>query len=155
MIRFKKTLVLGLIVFLYAPMLMASQIKISPVLRSSQSWNGATLPHFNTDQPEFSVFTYTIPAGAKTAVHIHPFNGAGYMLSGELTLYATDDPHGSFADKSKVKKIKLTAGNAWTEAVNTWHYGENLGKQDVKFVLIFSGKKGIPTTLSLDKANIQ
>jgi quercetin dioxygenase-like cupin family protein len=148
MVNIKKILV-GLIVFLCAPMLMASEIKTTQVLRSNQSWNGAILPHFGSDQPEYSVFLYTIPPGAKTSIHIHPFNGAGYMLSGELTVYATDDPQGSFADTSKVKKIKLTAGNAWTETVNTWHYGENLGKQDAKLVVIFSGQKNKPTTLSL------
>jgi quercetin dioxygenase-like cupin family protein len=151
MIRAKKILLCVLIAILYTPMLMAGQIKIDQVLKSTQSWNGATLPHFSSDQPEFSVFTYVIPPGTKTSIHIHPVNAAGYMLSGELTMYATSDPHGSFAEASKVKKIKLTAGNAWTETVNTWHYGENLGKQDAKLVLIFSGQKGTATTISLDQ----
>ncbi|EKD72965.1 MAG: cupin 2 conserved barrel protein [uncultured bacterium] len=127
----------------------ADPVKIEQILQTTQSWNGASLPGFASGKTEFRVLKFKISPGAKTSIHMHPLNGAGYVLSGELTMYSTDDSHGSFADEKHVKKITLTAGNAWTETVNTWHYGENKGKEDVEFVLIFAGQDGTPPTLSL------
>src|SRR3990167_7856799 len=63
----------------------------------------------------FKVLTFKISPGAKTSIHVHPLNGAGYILSGELTMYSTEDTHGSFANPKQVKKIILKAGGAWTE----------------------------------------
>lgn len=123
-------------------------VMIKEVLTTSKAWDGSNLPGFNTGSPELRVLNYKIAPGAKTSVHIHTINGAGYMLSGELTMYATSDSKGSFDDSSKVKKVVLKSGDAWTEAVNVWHYGENNGKDDVEFVLVFAGEKGTSPTLS-------
>ena len=129
--------------------LLADPVSVKEVLKTTKSWNGATLPGFSSGTTEFKVLTFKIAPGAKTTIHIHPSNGAGYLIAGELTMYATDDPHGSFADPNRIKETKLSPGDAWTETVNTWHYGENKGKVDVEFVLIFAGEEGTPPTLSL------
>ena len=71
------------------------------------------------------------------------------MISGELTMFSTEDPHGSFEDPKQIKQVRLVAGDAWAESVNTWHYGENGGKVDAEFVLIFAGQSDTPPTLSL------
>jgi len=123
-------------------------VTIKEILSSDKAWDGSDLPGFNTGRPELKVLTYKIAPGAKTPVHIHTMNGAGYMLSGELTMYATEDTKGGFEDPLKVKKIALKAGEAWTEGVNVWHYGENNGTDDVTFVLVFAGEKGTRPTLS-------
>ncbi len=128
---------------------MSPSLKIEEVLRSSKSWNGAPLPILSSGKTEFRVLLFKMPPGSKTTIHMHPLNGAGYMISGELTMYATDDPHGSFKDSSQVKKIVLKAGDAWTETVNIWHYGINETDADLEFVLIFVGHEGTPPTLSL------
>ncbi len=126
----------------------AKPMESHPILKTTKSWNGNMLPGFNAGQTEFTVLSFKIAPGAKTAVHLHPLNGIGYMLSGELTMYATDDPHGNFTDK-KMKKIKLKKGDSWAETVNTWHYGENNTNQDVTFILVFVGAKNTPPTLLL------
>jgi len=128
---------------------MSKSVNIHQVLKTTKSWNGSPLPGFNSGTTEFRVLLFTIPPGARTTIHVHPLNGAGYMIAGELTMFATEDPHGSFADPQKVKEIKLAAGDAWAESVNSWHYGENQGKVDVEFVLIFAGQADTPPTLSL------
>jgi quercetin dioxygenase-like cupin family protein len=127
---------------------MNESIKIKTVLQSSKSWNGALLP-LMSGIPEFHVLHFSMKPGAKTTIHMHPLHGAGYMIAGELTMYATDDPHGSFEEKSKVKKIVLKTGDAWNETVNIWHYGVNETANDVEFVLIFVGHEMTPPTLSL------
>nr|HAT8713840.1 cupin domain-containing protein [Legionella jordanis] len=130
--------------------LKASSLEMEQLLKTTSSWNGATLPSITPGQTEFSILRFKIPPGSKTSIHLHPMNGAGYILSGELTMYATDDPHGSFADKSKVKKITLKTGQTWTETVNTWHYGENNSNKDVDLILFFVGPVKTPIGLSLN-----
>jgi quercetin dioxygenase-like cupin family protein len=128
---------------------IADSVEISPILTTSTSWNGDPLPGLSTGTTELRVLKFKIDPGAKTTIHVHPSNGAGYMIAGELTMYTTSDPHGSFADPKTVKEIKLSPGSAWAETVNTWHYGENQGKTDVEFIVVFAGEKGTPPTLSL------
>ncbi|EKD74751.1 MAG: cupin 2 conserved barrel protein [uncultured bacterium] len=125
-------------------------VEINTILDTNKSWAGTLLPGFSAGQTAFKVLTFKISPGAKTSIHVHPLNGAGYILSGELTMYSTEDTHGSFANPKQVKKIILKAGDAWTETVNTWHYGENNGSQDVKFIVVFAGQEGTPPTLTLE-----
>ena len=130
--------------------ILAKPLEITTVLSTTQSWNGELLPGYNSGQTELKVLRYSIAPGTKTPVHLHPVNGAGYIMSGELTMVSTRDPHASFSDPKNTKKIRLTAGQAWTETVNTWHYGENNGDKTVEFVLVFAGQSGTPPTLAIE-----
>ncbi len=124
-------------------------VQIKEVLRSTESWDGSPLPGFGSGKTEMRVLHFKMGPGAKTTIHMHPMNGAGYMIAGTLTMYATDDPQGSFNDPKRIKKVVLKPGDAWAETVNTWHYGINEGKEEVEFVLIFAGHEKTPPTLSL------
>lgn len=145
----KETLVASLLFVSCSQILLADPVSVKEVLKTTKSWNGSQLPGYSSGTTEFRVLKFKIAPGAKTTIHLHPSNGAGYLFAGELTMYATDDPHGSFADPKRIKETKLSPGDAWTETVNTWHYGENKGNVDVEFVLIFAGTEGTPPTLSL------
>lgn len=112
------------------------------LLKTTKSWNGAQLPGYSSGKPQFRVVNIIIAPRAKTHIHTHPSHGAGYLLSGELTIRETDDPHGSFADPKHVKEMTFSPGDAWSTTVNTWHYGENKGKVDDEFVLMFAGEEG-------------
>lgn len=124
-------------------------IHIKEVLKTTESWSGTPLPGFNSGVTEFKVLHYKIAPGGKTTVHVHPMNGAGYMIAGELTMFSTSDPNGSFEKPALVKTVTLKKGDAWAESVNIWHYGENRGKIEAEFVLVFAGQKDAPPTLSL------
>ena len=128
---------------------MSDLVQIKQILKTTKSWSGSPLPGFSSGMTEFRVLHFKIAPGGTTTVHVHPTNGAGYMIAGELTMISTEDPHGSFENPKQVKKITLAAGEAWTESVNTWHYGVNNGKIDAEFVLIFAGEVDIPPTISL------
>lgn len=145
--QIKATVSLFILIF-STTLSFANPIEIHPILKTTKSWNGTILPGFNSGQTEFTVLTFKVAPGAKTVIHMHPMNGVGYMLSGELTMYATDDPHGSFT-ANKVKKIKLKAGDSWSETVNVWHYGENNTNKEITFLLVFVGAEKTPPTLSL------
>ncbi len=144
----KKSVIILVLILTYGQA-MAESVKIEPILTTNQSWNGASLPGFNSGKSELRVLRFKIAPGAKTPIHAHPLNGAGYLISGELTMYATEDPHGDFSNRKQVKKIILLPGKAWAETVNTWHYGENKGKNEAEFILIFAGQEGTPLTLTL------
>ena len=118
---------------------------------NSQGWDEGNLPGFSNGQTDMRVVSFKLAPGAKTSVHAHPVNGAGYILSGELTMYATTDTAGDFSDPSKIKKVVLKTSDTWAEAVNTWHYGENNGKEEVNFIVVFAATEGTPSTLSLQK----
>ena len=128
---------------------MKEKVIIKQVLKTSKSWSGSPLPGFSSGVTEFKVLHFKIAHGGRTTIHMHPLNGAGYMIAGELTMFSTEDPHGSFSDPKKVKQVTLAEGDAWAESVNTWHYGENQGNEDVEFILIFAGQIDTPPTLSL------
>lgn len=128
---------------------MPNSVKIEEILRTTKSWDGSPLPGIGAGIAEFRILMFKIAPGGKTTIHMHPLNGAGYMLAGELTMYSTEDHHGSFADPKLVKEKKFSPGDAWTETVNIWHYGENKGEEEVRFVLVYVGQEGTPPTLSL------
>ena len=124
-------------------------VRITQLLKTTQSWSGTPLPGFNSGVTEFKILHYKIAPGGKTTIHVHPMNGAGYLISGELIMFSTEDPHGSFENPAQVKSVVLKQGGAWAESVNIWHYGENQGDADVEFVLMFAGQVDVPPTLSL------
>lgn len=133
-----------------APAMAATApITVTNVLTTDEAWNGSDLPGYTSSKPELKVNHFTIKPGAVTSVHMHPANGAGYIISGELTMYSTSDTNGSFDDKSKVKSITLKAGDAWAESVNSWHYGVNKGEKDAVFVVVFASEEDVPATMSL------
>lgn len=127
----------------------AGQLDIKTVLATDTAWNQSILPAYTVGRPEMHVVKFKIAPGAKTPIHLHPVNGAGYVLSGELTMYSTSDASGDFTDSNKIKKVVLKQGDAWAEAVNAWHYGINNSDKDVEFIVIFAGQKGTPTAMSL------
>jgi quercetin dioxygenase-like cupin family protein len=128
---------------------MGEPVVVRSIFATTESWVGSLLPSFRPGQTQFKVIHYRLEPGGKTTIHMHPLNGAGYLLAGELTMFATEDPHGSFSNPSQVKTIRLKPGECWAEAVNVWHYGINHGKVAVEFILVFVGEEGTPPTLSL------
>ena len=91
-----KSVILLFILLLSTTLSFANPIEVRPILKTTKSWNGNTLPALSSGQTEFTILKFKVAPGGKTAIHLHPMNGAGYMISGELTMYATEDPHGNF-----------------------------------------------------------
>ena len=90
---------------------MSDSVQIKQILKTSKSWSGSPLPGFNSGMTEFKVLFFKIAPGGKTTIHVHPLNGAGYMVSGELTMFSTEDPHGSFDNPKQVRTITLKVGS--------------------------------------------
>jgi len=104
--------------------------------QSDRTWNGAKLPSYPTEDPEITVLKVTIPAGAKLDWHKHPSINVGYLVSGELTVFAEDG-----------QKKKLQAGDALIELVETWHRGQNTGHAPAEIVVVYVGVEGRPLSI--------
>jgi len=120
-------------------------VSIISILDTTKGWDSNELPN-NT---KVNIKEFVIQPGEKTVIHKHLVNGGGYIISGDLTMYVTQDPNGSFKDKNQVITKTFSVGDTWAETIETWHYGENNGTSPVKFIVTFIGDKDTPQTIGL------
>lgn len=114
-----------------APAAIESEV----LARSTQSWDGSTLPNYPRALPEISILRIRIPPGTALPMHKHPVINAGVLLSGQLTVVTEDG-----------KTLHLQAGEAIIELVNKWHYGRNDGDTTAEIVVFYAGVGGLPIT---------
>ncbi len=114
----------------------AGQIAVETLVKSTQSWNGDTLPPYPAGQPEVTILRITIPAGQRLPMHEHTVINAGVLLKGELRVTMKD---------GQTKDLK--AGDPLIELVDQWHYGENFGTEDAQIVVVYAGIEGKPNTV--------
>ena len=100
------------------------------VIKTNVYWNQEPIKPIHIDQPQVTILKITIPVGEKLSMHKHPMLNVGYMIKGELTVYS-----------EKGEKLVLKAGDPIVELVDTWHYGENTGPEDVVLVVTYVGNK--------------
>ena len=103
------------------------------LIRTSQSWDGTTLPDYLVGRPEIVGVKYEIPAGQKLGWHQHPVMNFGILVQGDLTIISQD---------GKVKT--LHEGEAVVEMVGTIHHGENRGSKPVLLYMFYLSQKGLP-----------
>ena len=106
-------------------------VKAEKLLSTSTSWDGIKLS-YPTDSAVISVVRYTIPPKRMLGVHYHSIINGGLLIKGDLTIVRESDR----------KDTTLHAGQAFVEMVNTWHHGENNGKDTVDLVMCYLGTKG-------------
>lgn len=85
--------------------------------------------------------------GFQSPWHYHPYTGVAYVLQGELTV--NFDTEASLEGNAVEKTVNATqtfkAGDkAFLGVSNTWHYSENLGNEDLIFMVTWLGEKGEP-----------
>lgn len=113
----------------------AQATTVETLVKSSTSWDGATLPAYPAGQPEVTLLRITIPAGQKLPIHTHPVINVGLLLKGELTVQTEAG-----------KTLVLRAGDPIVETVNTWHHGQNTGAEPAEIVVFYAGARGQPIT---------
>lgn len=111
-------------------------IKVTPLLRTTETVAGQPIEYPKTSNPEVTAVHVTIPPGAQTGWHRHPFPCYGYILSGHLNLEME-------GGKTKL----LSGGQALAESVNVLHNGVNLSDKPVEIVMFVTGEKGQPFTV--------
>jgi len=83
--------------------------------------------------------------GFSSPWHYHPYTGVAYVLQGELT--ENYDTETSLEDSSSEKSATLTqsykAGDkAFLGVSNTWHFSQNLGDEDLIFMVTWLAEEG-------------
>ncbi len=87
-------------------------------------------------QAQVTSFVITLAPGAVVPEHMHPVPAYGYILDGELTItYEKDTP------------LTFKKGEAFIEAVHTWHHGKNTGTVPTRILAVFMGAKGLPNVI--------
>ncbi|HEX2525896.1 MAG TPA: cupin domain-containing protein [Geminicoccus sp.] len=69
---------------------------------------------------------YMIAPGAKLPVHKHPFTRLAYVQAGTLSVTNTDTG----------QTVVYTPGDLVVEAVDQWHFGENVGTTPVELLVL-------------------
>ena len=116
--------------------LTPQEVCTTELLRTSQSWDGATLPNYLQGRPEIVAVKYEIPAGAKLGWHHHPVMNHGILVQGELTIISADG-----------KETVVHEGEAVGEMVGTSHHGEHRGSKPVVLYMFYLSQEGLPLSV--------
>ena len=111
-------------------------IKTTELIRTSCSWDGATLPNFPVGTPELRVIRLDFPVGAKTGWHHHTVVNYGIVQQGDLTIVCKDGSERTFHE-----------GEALVEVIGTIHRGENRGKKPVILNMFYFSVPGAEITI--------
>ncbi|MDX1574964.1 MAG: cupin domain-containing protein, partial [Kiloniellales bacterium] len=84
---------------------------------------------------EITAVIVTLEPGQETGRHRHSVPLYGHVLSGQLTV-----DYGEFGSKTYV------AGEAFMEAMDTWHTGRNSGEETLRILAVFLGAEGRPNS---------
>ena len=111
-------------------------VEANVLIKTTTSWNGATLPPYGEGQPEITIIRYRFAPGASIPMHMHPVINAGVLLKGELNIFTKTG-----------EKITLKAGEPLVELFKEWHYGSNPGTEPVDLIVVYAGTVGTPLTI--------
>ncbi len=105
-------------------------VKVTPVLKTSQSWDGALLK-YPQGHAEITGVRIEIAPGGETGWHMHNSPSFGVVLQGQLEIRLKNG-----------KKNVVKAGDALAEVVNTAHNGKNIGTEPVHLLIFYAGAAG-------------
>jgi quercetin dioxygenase-like cupin family protein len=113
----------------------SATVKVTPLLKTSQSWNGAPI-RYPEGQAEISALMIEVAPGGETNWHEHPVPSFGMLLEGTLEISLADG-----------RKKLMKPGEALAEVIATPHNGRNVGTTPVKLVVFYAGAVGKQLTV--------
>ena len=113
----------------------ATGLKATTILQAATTPEGQPI-QFPLFRNQFTASLVEIAPGGQVGRHMHPVPVLVYIMEGELTVEADGQP-------ARTYKV----GQAAVEVMNTWHNGLNRGAVPVKFLVVYAGEEGKPTTL--------
>jgi quercetin dioxygenase-like cupin family protein len=105
----------------------SSTVKVTQLLKTSQTWNGAPIK-YPDGQAEVTSLMIEIAPGGETNWHEHPVPSFGVLLEGSLEVSLTDG-----------RKKLVKPGEALAEVIATPHNGRNVGTTPVKLIVFYAG----------------
>ena len=116
------------------------KVTVEPIITTDTTAIGQ--PIVMPKDPTLVVTIDTFPPGARLPVHKHLYPHYAYMLDGELTV----------TNQETRKSVVLNKGDFLVEMNDTWHYGENKGKESVRLLIIDHLPKGTTSNVLLKDA---
>jgi quercetin dioxygenase-like cupin family protein len=110
--------------------------EFTTLLETTKSWDGDTLPKYPEGQPNITILKAVIPGHSKLCFHKHTVINAAVVLDGELTVVT---------DVNDTLYVK--AGDAFSEVVNSWHYGVNDSAKPAELIIFYAGIVGGTNTI--------
>ena len=127
-------LVAGAATFVGAIKALAADQPVIETLLETQTTNlGQPIEYPAGNAAKITAMIVSLAPGEETGRHRHAVPLYGQVLSGQVTIDYGE--HGSKTYK---------AGEAFMEAVGTWHNGHNSGDETLRILAIFMGAEGVP-----------
>jgi quercetin dioxygenase-like cupin family protein len=113
--------------------LAADQPVIETLLETQTTNLGQPIEYPAGNAAKITAMIVSLAPGEETGRHRHAVPLYGQVLSSQVTIDYGE--HGSKTYK---------AGEAFMEAVGTWHNGHNSGDETLRILAIFMGAEGVP-----------
>ena len=111
-------------------------VDVEILKETMETWDGTKILPVHLDNPCITMAKYIVKSGVQLPRHKHPLIYAGYILSGEITVY-----------KDNGDKIDLVAGDSCIELFEQWHSGKNNGSCDCVIIVFNIGEKDTPVSI--------
>jgi len=105
--------------------------KLETLLETGTTNLGQPLAYPEPGAPRITAVVVTLEPGQETGRHRHAVPLFGHVLAGEVTI-----DYGAHGTKT------YRAGEAFMEAVDTWHNGRNSGEDTLRILAVFMGAEG-------------
>jgi quercetin dioxygenase-like cupin family protein len=120
----------------YLAALESQGAKVEELTKTTQSWDGSTLPPYRTGQPEVTILKITVQPNTELPWHLHPVINAGVMIKGKLTVIAKDG-----------EEHELSVGDTLVEVIGKIHRGINKGSIPAEIIVFYAGVTEAPITI--------
>ncbi|CAN7444394.1 cupin domain-containing protein [Phenylobacterium sp. LjRoot225] len=110
-------------------------LKLTPIVETATTITGQPI-RFPQGDNQFTAALVDVAPGGQVGRHMHPVPLFVYMLEGTLSIEMEGHPTHTFS-----------AGQGFAEVTNIWHNGRNLTDKPVRFLVVFSGQKGVPNLI--------
>ena len=128
---------LGAAVLAVAPNLAVAsdEPKVETLLQTGTTILGQPLAYPSEGAPRITAAVVTLEPGQETGRHRHPVPLYGQVLAGAVTI--DYDGHGTKTYRT---------GDAFMEAIGTWHNGRNDGTETARILAVFIGAEDVANT---------
>ena len=124
----------GVAISVWPIRVLAEDQPVIETLLETQTTNlGQPIKYPAASAAKITAVVVTLAPGEETGRHRHAVPLYGQVLSGQVTV--NYGAHGSKTYK---------AGEAFMEALGTWHNGHNSGDETLRILAIFMGAEGVP-----------
>ena len=123
----------------YLAALDSQLVEVEELAKTTESWNGSTLPPYKTGQPEITILKITVQPNMELPWHVHPIINAGIMIKGKLTVITKDG-----------EEHELSVGDTIVEVIGKIHRGINKGAIPAEIIVFYAGVTETPLTIKAE-----